>query len=115
MRETDQFYFFWEHQFGQWTKRDMTDPDSTTYNCCEQYMMAKKATLFGDLKTAEGIMAEPSPAKQQQLGRSVSGFDPCRWDAHKFGIVWYGNFLKFSQHEDFKQRLLNTGRFGMGC
>ncbi len=27
MRETDDYYFFWEHQFGQWTKRDITDTD----------------------------------------------------------------------------------------
>ena len=25
------------------------------------------------------------------------------------GIVWYGNYLKFSQHEDLRERLLATG------
>jgi hypothetical protein len=29
MRETEEFYFFWKHQFGQWTKRDMTDPEAS--------------------------------------------------------------------------------------
>lgn len=109
MRETDELYLFWEHQFGQWTKRDMVDLDGTTYNCCEQFMMAKKALLFGDLETQAKIMATTSPKEQKKLGREVANFDARRWDQHKFAIVWMANFLKFSQHPDLKERLLNTG------
>lgn len=109
MLETERFYFFWEHQFGQWTRRDIIDPDSVSYNCCEQYMMYKKAQLFADRETATKILAEPKPAVQQQLGRTVVGFDRTVWDTHKFGIVWYGNYLKFTQHHDLRDRLLGTG------
>lgn len=109
MRETDRFYFFWEHQFGQWTRREMTDPAGVLYNCCEQYMMHKKAQLFADHDTAAAIIEESKPARQQQLGRTVANFDRTIWDQHKFGIVWYGNFLKFSQHPDLRARLLATG------
>ena len=42
-------------------------------------------------------------------GREIKGFIPEIWDNHKVGIVWYGNYLKFSQHEDLKNRLLATG------
>jgi predicted NAD-dependent protein-ADP-ribosyltransferase YbiA (DUF1768 family) len=62
MRETADFYFFWKHQFGQWTLRDISDPDGITYNCCEQYMMYKKAMLFSDLDIAKKILAELDPA-----------------------------------------------------
>ncbi len=41
MRETQRYYFFYEHQFGQWSKRDIITPDGVIYNCCEQYMMVK--------------------------------------------------------------------------
>jgi len=108
MRETDQFYFFWKHQFGQWTKRDIVDPEGVVYNCCEQYMMVKKAILFGDKAIAERILVEPSAKVQQQLGREVKNFDANKWAQHRLGIVWYGNYLKFTQHDDLKQRLLAT-------
>lgn len=109
MRETEKLYLFWEHQFGQWTKRDMVDLDGTVYNCCEQFMMAKKARLFGDRQTYERIMATDSPKEQQQLGREVANFDATVWDRNKFAIAWMANYLKFSQHPDLKERLLNTG------
>jgi len=108
MKETDQYYLFWKHQFGQWTLRDFKDPDGVTYNCCEQYMMYKKAQLFGDVEMAKYILAEKDPSNQQKMGREIKNFDPTIWDNHKIGIVWYGNFLKFSQHQDLKERLLNT-------
>ena len=31
------------------------------------------------------------------------------WNRHKFSIVWYGNYLKFSQHADLCKRLLASG------
>ena len=109
MLETNTHYFFWRHQFGQWTLRDMHDPDGVIYNCCEQYMMAKKALLFGDTQAYQRIMTSKSPSEQKDLGRMVTSFDAVLWEKHRFGIVWYANYLKFSQHEDLKTRLLNTG------
>lgn len=108
MKETEKFYLFWKHQFGQWTKRDMVDIDGTVYNCCEQYMMAKKAQLFGDIATLAQIMGTESPQKQKDFGRTVSGFDQKRWNQYKYAIVWQANYLKFSQHSDLRQRLLAT-------
>jgi ribA/ribD-fused uncharacterized protein len=109
MKETAQLYLFWRHQFGQWTLRTMTDPDGVSYNCCEQYMMAKKSVLFDDSATYEKIMQETHPEQQQHLGRTVCGYQQELWDQHKYGIVWYANYLKFTQHEDLHQRLLATG------
>lgn len=109
MRETETLYLFWEHQFGQWTKRDMVDIDGTVYNCCEQFMMAQKALLFKDQSLFAKILATPSPKEQKHLGREVANFDAKLWDQNKFAIVWMANFLKFSQHPDLKERLLNTG------
>jgi ribA/ribD-fused uncharacterized protein len=109
MRETATLYLFWKHQFGQWTLRDIQDVDSQCYNCCEQYMMAKKAQLFGDEDSVQRILAAESPRQQQALGRDIRGFDQGCWDRHKFAIVWFGNYLKFTQHQDLRQRLLATG------
>ena len=71
--------------------------------------MYKKACLFLDTDMAEKILREEEPSVQQKLGREVKGYCPDIWDKHKFGVVWYGNYLKFSQHEDLKERLLATG------
>ncbi len=109
MRETEDVYLFWEHQFGQWTKRDMVDVDGVLYNCCEQYMMAKKALMFGDRVNFDKIMMTVSPKEQKQLGRKVENFEAEKWDNHKFAVVWFANYLKFSQHHDLRERLLKTG------
>ena len=108
MREIDKYYLFWRHQFGQWTLRDMTDVDGTVFNCCEQYMMYKKAQLFEDNEMAKNILEEKDPSNQQKMGRLIKGFDPQKWDNNKIAIVWTGNYLKFSQHADLKERLLAT-------
>jgi len=108
MKETNDFYLFWRHQFGQWTKRNMIDIDGTTYNCCEQYMMAKKALLFNDQVTLAKIMQTDSAKEQQALGREVKNFELQKWDQHKYGIVWFANYLKFTQHQDLAERLIAT-------
>jgi ribA/ribD-fused uncharacterized protein len=108
VKENSDFYLFWRHQFGQWTKRDMLDIDGTVYNCCEQYMMAKKALLFNDQASHTKIMATESAKEQQALGREVQNFDPTKWDENKYAIVWFANYLKFTQHEDLAERLLAT-------
>lgn len=108
MKETEKYYLFWKHQFGQWTLREMKDPEGITYNCCEQYMMYKKAQLFDDKEIANRILEEQDPSNQQKLGRTIKNFNEEVWNKNKLGIVWYANYLKFSQHEDLKIRLLAT-------
>ena len=75
MKETEKYYLFWKHQFGQWTRRDMQSPDGIIYNCCEQYMMHKKAQLFGDETIAQKILSEKEPSNQQKLGRLIKNFN----------------------------------------
>lgn len=108
MKETDKFYFFWKHQFGQWTLRNISDSGGVVYNCCEQYMMAQKARLFDDGESFERIMREASPKQQQARGRSVQNYDQRIWDENKEQIVYSGNILKFTQHQDLAERLILT-------
>ncbi len=104
----DKFYFFWKHQFGQWTLRDMQDKEGIVYNCCEQYMMAQKARLFGDMTAFEKIMVEKNPEEQQKLGRTVERYNENIWVGNREIIVYDGNTLKFTQHEDLGKRLIAT-------
>lgn len=78
------------------------------YCCTEQYMMAKKALLFGDRAIYERIMASDQPKEIKALGREIAGFDEKTWDENKYQIVLEGNIAKFSQNERLKDYLLGT-------
>ena len=108
MKITKNYVFFYKEAFSQWHMVDMT-VDGVTYNCCEQYMMHKKALLFGDTEVAEEVMNTKHPRDQKALGRKVKGFDKAIWDKACVGIVFTGNLAKFSQNEHLKKMLLDTG------
>ena len=102
------YVFFLKGPFSQWFMAEMEE-NGLVFNCCEQYMMYRKALLFGDSLTAAKILGSCDPAEQKRLGRTVRNFDNRIWDQHKKEIVFRGNMLKFSQNEELKQYLLSTG------
>lgn len=94
----------WEFPFYN-NKTNVLDYVRTTYkdvpikfNCCEQWMMANKASLFDDVDTFKLIMAELKPVNQKSLGKKVKNFDPLYWDENKFDIVLEGNCNKFENN-----------------
>ncbi len=116
--EQMQFILFWGHTaapgkirkacFSQWYPAQIT-VNGVDYCCNEQYMMAQKALLFGDLITHNKIMSTEKPNEIKALGREVSGFDQKVWDENKYKIVLSGNLAKFSQNGELKEFLLGTG------
>ena len=82
----------------------------STFNCCEQYMMAAKADWFGDDESYGRIMNEKNPKIQKELGRGVSGFDPVQWDRVKYNVVLDANKYKFEQNEDCREFLLSFNK-----
>jgi ribA/ribD-fused uncharacterized protein len=114
-----QFLFFWGHRrsadgsitkscFSQWWEAPFVI-EGRTYFTAEHWMMASKASLFGDMEIMEKILETPSPANVKKLGRKVKNFDPAIWEKHKYSIVVTGNVQKFAQHPALKSFLLNTG------
>ena len=104
------FTFFWKTSspFSQWYPcRFRIGP--VTFNCAEQYMMYQKALLFGDRQTGRQILAATSQKQQKALGRMVREFDPVRWEKHREGIVYDGNYAKFTQNRRLLGLLLDTG------
>jgi len=117
--ETKTHIFFYGHTpnkcgfnvFSQWFPATFVEeigPMTITYANTEQYMMAHKAVLFGDIDTVEKIMSTNDPAKIKALGRVVKNFDAAIWNENKFDIVIKGNYLKFSQNESLLKTLLET-------
>lgn len=113
------FFFFWGHQaakdgsttrscLSQWWVAPF-DVEGVTYKTAEHWMMAGKASLFGDNETIGNILLADTPAHAKNLGRQVANFDPVKWDEHKFDLVVKGNWYKFSQHPELKAFLLGTG------
>jgi len=115
-KENIEFLFFWGHTvkeeitkacFSQWFPFEFNE-NEINYKTAEHYMMVGKAKLFNDDEILEKILNAETPNQAKALGRKVKNFDPKLWDEHKYEIVRQGNFLKFSQNEEFKEFLLST-------
>jgi ribA/ribD-fused uncharacterized protein len=113
------YLLFWGHQpppaggvgkgcLSQWWPAAFT-VDGLSYPSAEHFMMAGKASLFGDPKTAARIRQAPHPDAAKALGRQVRGFDEQRWAQHRFDLVVTANLAKFGQHGDLREFLLGTG------
>lgn len=118
--ETLKYIFFWKNKpsedgsiiktcMSQWWENYPFEVDGIRYETTEHWMMAGKARLFNDDEILQEILADKTPAKAQILGRKVRNYNGEIWRANNFEIVAQGNFHKFSQHEDLKSYLLNTG------
>lgn len=106
----NKFTFFWQSAspFSNWYPSTFS-LDGYTYNCSEQYMMHKKALLFGDTEVAQLIMEQTNPRLQKALGREVRNFDPAIWTAKCEEIMVYGLVAKFLSTPLLKKTLLDTG------
>ncbi len=103
-----QYHFFYGGPFSQWYKSIFFDEKGQKYVTAEQYMMAKKALLFGDTDVYHAIMVTENPAEQKALGRQVRNFNVEVWNSTAQDIVFGGNLMKFTQNELLKQVLLST-------
>jgi ribA/ribD-fused uncharacterized protein len=104
----DKFVLFWGSWPSQFFKAKF-EIDNVTYVCCEQFMMAEKARVFGDVETEQAILAAKSPREHNALGRKVRGFDPAIWNTVCRGIVYRGNLAKYEQNSELRESLLATG------
>jgi ribA/ribD-fused uncharacterized protein len=78
------------------------------FNCTEQYMMYMKAVLFGDEETSQKILEAKIPSRHKALGRKVKNFQQEMWESNCKKIVYDGNYAKFSQNPELKQKLLEA-------
>lgn len=78
------------------------------YRCVEQFMMACKAMLFGDMVALGLIMKETVPFKMQQIGRTVKGYTDEKWFAVRDDVVFQGCLAKFQQNQVMGRTLLAT-------
>ena len=94
--------------FSNWYMSDF-EFDGIKFTSLEQYMMYKKAEVFGDAETAKKILDTDNPGKIKLLGRSVENYNDTVWNGVRQIIVYEGLYAKFSQNEELKEKLLATG------
>ena len=83
--------------------------DGVRYHWAEQWMMAAKARLFGDLEALTAILDADEPLACKKIGRTVRDYDDGRWSAARFDLVVTGNVAKFSQSQPLRDHLLDSG------
>lgn len=110
--KNSQFSFFWKLKhngeiYSQWFLSPFV-LEGIKFNCAEQYMMWKKAMLFGDTVQAAKILAEPKPEKHKELGRGVQPYVDAVWVAARYDIVKAGNVAKFEQNPELMAQLKAT-------
>lgn len=93
---------------SQWHRSNF-EIETRHFNCAEQYMMYKKASLFGDTAMSERILEAKQPRDHKRMGQQVKGFEGKTWDEHKIKIVTTGNREKFGQNPGLRKKLLATG------
>ena len=75
----ERFTFFWSGPFSNWHPASF-ELDGVTYNCSEQFMMAEKARMFGDMNALNRIMSAVEPSDQKRYGREVQNFNREKWE-----------------------------------
>lgn len=113
MKVTDKYVFFygeWPSNFQRceikWT--NPVDGKTHIFKTTEQGFMYRKAFLFGDMEIADRILKTDNPSFCKQLGRKVKGYDNDVWDAVRYMYFHELNYLKYTQNEFLKKKLLNN-------
>lgn len=84
-------------------------PIGTIFPTAEHRMMYGKAILFGDEDKANEILHAQTPNEVRKLGRQISGFDQTLWDTYSDKLVEASNYLKFTQCQELRDFLIDTG------
>ena len=92
---------------SQWQRAHFTI-DGVEFNCAEQYMMYRKALLFGDERMAAKILEATKPFDHKRMGQQVQGFDQVAWVEARIDIVLTGNRAKFGQNDGLAKKLTRT-------
>lgn len=127
--ETDKVIAFYGHKdgkyacFSNWCRSAFVEsaPQPRTFYSTEQYLMWRKAELFGDEEAASSILSLVGPGvytpaqwnakmgEVKRMGRQVRHFDENIWKEHREDIMYDGLLLKFTQNDNLRELLLSTG------
>ncbi len=111
-QKSDKICYFWRiSEQNGWMSQWWPSPfcsENINFTCAEQYMMFKKALLFGDRDSAAMIRNTNDLFTMQAIGRAVKNFDEKKWRSHREQVVLEATRLKFTSSDFFKNLLLGT-------
>ncbi|SMB94346.1 NADAR family protein [Deinococcus hopiensis] len=102
------YFYRTAHPFSNFHPSVFTEA-GVTYRWAEQYLMARKAQLFGDGERRSAILAACTPAECKALGRRVTPYDDAVWTRERHGVALDMLRLKFGQNPGLRAFLLETG------
>ena len=85
------------------------DLEGIHFTSAEQYIMYRKCIAFGDRASAAAVLATNDTAQQQHIGRHAESYIDCVWAGMRQIIALQALWAKFSQNDDLKKNLLETG------
>lgn len=101
------FFFTGREYFSNWYPANF-EIDGILYWCVEQYMMAQKALTFNDIEVYNMIMTSNNQKEIKALGRKIRNYDDDVWSSVREGVVFKGNYAKFTQNYNLLKYMLNT-------
>jgi ribA/ribD-fused uncharacterized protein len=106
----EMFTFFWlsPSPFSQWYEEVPFEKFSLRFHSAENWMMWRKAQLFGaPVDLIDRILAA-NPAEARILGRKVPNFSEPIWHVAARPLVAEGNYAKFTQNPSALRALFYT-------
>lgn len=79
------------------------------FTSVEQYMMYRKAVMFEDFYLRNHVLSTSDVAEIKEMGRIVKNYNDKIWRSQRQIIACRGLLAKFSQNDELRTRLLNTG------
>ncbi|MBQ7184903.1 MAG: NADAR family protein [Clostridia bacterium] len=111
-RQVDAFFFHKPEEpngyLSNWYKSPF-ELDGVRFSSAEQYIMYRKCVIFGDEASASAVLDTEDTAEQQAIGRKAAGYIDMVWAGMRQQTAFRGLYAKFSQNDDLKKKLLDTG------
>jgi ribA/ribD-fused uncharacterized protein len=110
MKTTDRMVLFWRTAeiYSNWHPAAFVENGMQFANT-EQYMMWRKAKLFGNDALAADMLVVSNPRKLKAMGRAVQGYRAHVWERERMPMMVRGCYLKFWQNPAMRDELLATG------
>ena len=106
---TDTHVYFYTNYMSNWNICKFIDPISgVSFDNTEQAFMWYKADFFKDIETRTKLEKQITPMEAKHLGREVKNYNDAAWECVRYGYMVYVNYLKYTQNDDLKQKLLST-------